>query len=48
MGDEAYPKMAWQARTQGRTLTEFGRSGTEDFEGKRNSMARSKSYSSRL
>ena len=34
--------------TQMKTLTEFRRRDTEDFEGKRNSMARSKSYSSRL
>jgi len=52
MGDETYTKMAWQARTQGRDpnedLTEFRRRDTQDFEGKRNSLARSNSYSSRL
>ena len=36
MGDERYPKMAWQARTQGeetqrKTLTDLGRRDTEDF-----------------
>jgi hypothetical protein len=34
--------------TQMNTLTEFGIRDAEDFEGKRNSMAGSKRYSSRL
>jgi hypothetical protein len=41
-------KLQHGEETQMRTLTEFGKRDTEDFEGKRNSMARSESYSSRL
>jgi hypothetical protein len=41
MGEERYPKMAWQARTQGkrpkgRTPTDLERRDIENFEGKRN------------